>query len=81
MQLTNNSKDNSGLPDNKRKILGTLFKELGDGTVKDQLNCMEAFENLLDEGYIEQFVNDKGELDYRISNRFDANKFVKEISD
>lgn len=68
------------MQDNKRKLLGQLFKALGDGTVKDQLNCMEAFENLLDKGYIEQFINDKNEIDYRINTRFDANKFNKELS-
>ena len=30
---------------------------------------MQAFEDLLDKGFVEQFVNDNGEIDYRPTGR------------
>ena len=46
-----------------------IFTESGDGSNDDLLNCMQAFEDLLDKGFIEQFVNDSGEIDYRPTGR------------
>lgn len=54
---------------NKYKLMKEIFAMGGDGTPDDMLNCMQAFEDLLDKGFIEQFVNDKGEIDYRPTGR------------
>ena len=54
---------------NKYKIIKEIFSLEGDGTNDDLLNCMMAFEELQDKGYIEQFTNDKGEIDYRVTGR------------
>lgn len=65
--------------DNKMKLIKELFGKFGDGSPNDMLNLLEAFENLLDDGYIESFTNDLGETDYRITNRYDAMALLKEM--
>ena len=39
---------------------------------------MQAFENLQDGGYIEQFVNDKNEIDYRLTGRKGTLEILKD---
>ena len=66
--------------DNKRILINEIFAEAGDGSPGDLLNCMEAFEQMLDDGYIEEFINDKGETDYRMTTKYDAGQINKELT-
>ena len=64
---------------NKYKLIKKIFEFEGDGTPNDMLNCMQAFEDLLDTGFIEQFVNEKNETDYRITGRSGTLEILQDL--
>lgn len=51
------------------RIIKEIFAKDGDGSQNDMLNLMMAFEELLDKGFVEQFTNEYGEIDYRATGR------------
>lgn len=67
------------LKDNKQRIIKEIFAEYGDGSVKDLLSLMDCFETMMDRGYVEQFINNQNEVDYRITHRFTARQIAGKL--